>query len=52
MLGFSLVVQSREIGNEAIFQFARVESAETEMVRARNRAIELEGLLTEFDERE
>ena len=52
MLGSSLAVRSRDIGNEALFQFAQAESVGTEMVRAQNWTIELQGLLAEFVKRE
>ena len=48
MLGSSLVVRSMDIGNDATFQIARVESAKIEMVQAQNWAIDLEKLLTYF----
>ena len=52
MLKSSLAVQSKDIKNDAAFQVARADSVELEIVRAQNRAIELEGLLDEFSEKE
>ncbi|GFZ16965.1 hypothetical protein Acr_26g0002350 [Actinidia rufa] len=52
VLGSSLAVRSRDIENEASFQIARAELAELEMVQAQTRAIELEGLLAQFNDRE
>ncbi|GFY85222.1 hypothetical protein Acr_03g0019960 [Actinidia rufa] len=47
ILGSSLAVRSRDFAESALNQKAVVESAEIEMVRAQNRAIELEGALAE-----
>ncbi|GFY97360.1 hypothetical protein Acr_11g0016660 [Actinidia rufa] len=47
ILGSSLVVRSRDFAEGALNQKAVAESAEMEMVRAQNRAIELEGALAE-----
>ena len=52
MLGSSLAVRSKNIGNETTFHITRLESVEMEMVRAQNHTIELEGLLTKFNEQE
>ena len=52
MLKSSLAVQSKDIRNDAAFQVSRADSVELEIVRAQNRAIELEGLLDEFSEKE
>ncbi|GFS31491.1 hypothetical protein Acr_00g0017680 [Actinidia rufa] len=52
VLGYSLAVRSRDIGNDDAFHVARAKSAETKMIRAQNRAIEMEGLLAESGERE
>ncbi|GFZ21535.1 hypothetical protein Acr_29g0006970 [Actinidia rufa] len=46
ILGSSLAVHSRDFVEGALNQRALVESSELEMVRAQNRAIELEGALT------
>ena len=50
MLVSSLTVQSRDREHDAIFQNARADSVELEMVRAQNRAIEAEKLLNELVE--
>ncbi|GFZ21686.1 hypothetical protein Acr_29g0008480 [Actinidia rufa] len=47
ILGSSLAVRSRDFAEGALNQKAVAESAEMEMVRAQNRAIELEGALAE-----
>ncbi|XP_057496274.1 uncharacterized protein LOC130781192 [Actinidia eriantha] len=47
ILGSSLAVRSRDFAEGALNQKAVAESAEMEMVRAQNRAIELEGALEE-----
>ncbi|XP_057465377.1 uncharacterized protein LOC130755081 [Actinidia eriantha] len=47
ILGSSLAVRSRDFAEGALNQKALAESAEMEMVRAQNRAIELEGALEE-----
>ncbi|GFS34707.1 hypothetical protein Acr_00g0035480 [Actinidia rufa] len=47
ILGSSLAVRSRDFAESALNQKAVAESAEMEMVRAQNRAIELEGALAE-----
>ncbi|GFY86218.1 hypothetical protein Acr_04g0009560 [Actinidia rufa] len=47
ILGSSLAVRSRDFAEGALHQKAVAESAEMEMVRAQNRAIELEGALAE-----
>ncbi|GFZ10872.1 hypothetical protein Acr_22g0002700 [Actinidia rufa] len=47
ILGSSLVLRSRDFAEGALNQKAVAESAEMEMVRAQNRAIELEGALAE-----
>ncbi|GFS32729.1 hypothetical protein Acr_00g0024240 [Actinidia rufa] len=47
ILGYSLAVRSRDFAEGALNQKAVAESAEMEMVRAQNRAIELEGALAE-----
>ncbi|GFZ18566.1 hypothetical protein Acr_27g0003050 [Actinidia rufa] len=47
ILGSSLAVRSRDFAENALNQKAVAESAEMEMVRAQNRAIELEGALAE-----
>ncbi|GFZ00307.1 hypothetical protein Acr_13g0017060 [Actinidia rufa] len=47
ILGSSLAVRSRDFAESALNQKAVVESAEMEMVRAQNRAIEMEGALAE-----
>ncbi|GFZ19320.1 hypothetical protein Acr_28g0000250 [Actinidia rufa] len=47
ILGSSLAVRSRDFVENALNQKAVAESAEIEMVRAQNRAIELEGALAE-----
>ncbi|GFZ18423.1 hypothetical protein Acr_27g0001620 [Actinidia rufa] len=47
ILGSSLAVRSRDFTERALNQKAVAESAEMEMVRAQNRAIELEGALAE-----
>ncbi|GFY93632.1 hypothetical protein Acr_09g0000780 [Actinidia rufa] len=47
ILGSSLAVRSRDFAEGALNQKAIAESAEMEMVRAQNRAIELEGALAE-----
>ncbi|GFY95697.1 hypothetical protein Acr_11g0000030 [Actinidia rufa] len=47
ILGSSLAVRSRNFAESALNQKAVAESAEMEMVRAQNRAIELEGALAE-----
>ncbi|GFY91375.1 hypothetical protein Acr_07g0015710 [Actinidia rufa] len=47
ILGSSLAVRSRDFAESAFNQKAVAESAEMEMVRAQNRAIELEGALAE-----
>ncbi|GFZ02215.1 hypothetical protein Acr_15g0008230 [Actinidia rufa] len=47
ILGSSLAVRSRDFAESALNQKAVVESAEIEMVRAQNQAIELEGALAE-----
>ncbi|GFY97651.1 hypothetical protein Acr_12g0001920 [Actinidia rufa] len=47
VLGSSLAVRSRDFAECALNQKAIAESAEMEMVRAQNRAIELEGALAE-----
>ncbi|GFY94435.1 hypothetical protein Acr_09g0008810 [Actinidia rufa] len=47
ILGSSLAVCSRDFAESALNQKAVAESAEMEMVRAQNRAIELEGALAE-----
>ncbi|XP_057509130.1 uncharacterized protein LOC130791815 [Actinidia eriantha] len=47
ILGSSLAVRSRDFAEGALNQKALAESAEMEMVRAQNRAIELESALTE-----
>ncbi|GFZ08778.1 hypothetical protein Acr_20g0005860 [Actinidia rufa] len=47
ILGSSLAVRSRDFAESALNQKAVAESAEMEMVRAQNRAIELEGALSE-----
>ncbi|GFZ14659.1 hypothetical protein Acr_24g0008490 [Actinidia rufa] len=52
ILGASLAVRSKDVGNDSTFQIARVESAEMEMVQAQNQTIELKGLLAEFGEQE
>ncbi|GFY87854.1 spermidine synthase [Actinidia rufa] len=44
VLGPSLAIQCRDLGNDASLQLAKVESSNLEMVRAQNRALELEGL--------
>ncbi|GFY91276.1 hypothetical protein Acr_07g0014720 [Actinidia rufa] len=46
-LGSSLAVRSRDFAESALNQKAVAESAEMEMVRAQNRAIEMEGALAE-----
>ncbi|GFY96584.1 hypothetical protein Acr_11g0008900 [Actinidia rufa] len=48
ILGSSLAVRSRDFAESALNQKAVAESAEMEMVRAQNRAIELEGALAEI----
>ena len=50
VLRSSHTIQSRDIGNDDTFQFAPADSAELEMVRAQNQAIEMEKLLADFDE--
>ena len=50
MLGSSLTVRSRDRDHNAIFQNARANSAELEMVCAQNRAIETRKLLNELVE--
>ncbi|XP_057482144.1 uncharacterized protein LOC130769038 isoform X2 [Actinidia eriantha] len=52
VLASSLVGRGRELREEAIIQYARAESAGTEMARAQQRATELEGLVTELGDRE
>ncbi|GFZ17392.1 hypothetical protein Acr_26g0006620 [Actinidia rufa] len=47
ILGSSLAVRSRDFAESALNQKVVAESAEMEMVRAQNRAIELEGALAE-----
>ncbi|GFZ00653.1 hypothetical protein Acr_14g0002880 [Actinidia rufa] len=47
ILGSSLAVRNRDFAEGALNQKAVAESAEMEMVRAQNRAIELEGALAE-----
>ncbi|GFZ04567.1 hypothetical protein Acr_17g0001390 [Actinidia rufa] len=47
ILGSSLAVRSRDFAESALNQKAVAESAEMEMFRAQNRAIELEGALAE-----
>ncbi|GFZ21919.1 hypothetical protein Acr_29g0010810 [Actinidia rufa] len=47
ILGSSLAVRSKDFAESALNQKAVAESAEMEMVRAQNRAIELEGALAE-----
>ncbi|GFY80995.1 hypothetical protein Acr_01g0008040 [Actinidia rufa] len=47
ILGSSLAVRSRDFAESALNQKAVAESAEMEMVRAQNRAIEMEGALAE-----
>ncbi|GFZ10377.1 hypothetical protein Acr_21g0009760 [Actinidia rufa] len=47
ILGSSLAVRSRDFAESALNQKAVAESAEMEMVRAQNRAIELKGALAE-----
>ena len=52
VFGSSFAIQSKDIGNEDLFLFARAKLAKTEMVRDQNRTIKLEGLLAEFGERD
>ncbi|GFZ06483.1 hypothetical protein Acr_18g0006530 [Actinidia rufa] len=47
ILGSSLAVRSRDFAESALNQKAVAESSEMEMVRAQNRAIEMEGALAE-----
>ena len=48
----SLVIRSRDIGNETTFHIAHAVSVEMEMVRAQNWTIELEWLLAKISEKE
>ena len=50
MVGYSLIVQSRDNENDALFWVVRADSAQMEMIQAQNRTIELEGLLDDFSE--
>ena len=52
MLGSSLAVWSRDIGNDLAFQLVRANSTELEMVRAQNRITEFEKFLANFSEHE
>ncbi|GFY98559.1 hypothetical protein Acr_12g0011000 [Actinidia rufa] len=51
ILGSSLAVRSRDFADSALNQKAVAESAKMEMVRAQNRAVELEGALAEEKEK-